>query len=250
MGDPRIPERAHPGGPRRRHELIDRLAGRDARLEVPGHREQLMHRMSPLIARHRAVGAAHGTSECGLVREVAPQAVGDLLRRGRRLAAWAEAPEETLGHDPLERRPDLVRVDAEVGQPGHGGRRVIGVEGRKDQVTRQRRLDRDLRRLPVADLPDQDHIGILSQDRSERGRKGEAGLLVHLHLHDSRQTVLHRILDRDDVDPTRLDGLQDRVEGRRLARAGGTRHQHHPLPRLEERGQRVRLRLEESKRLE
>ena len=87
--------------------------------------------------------------------------------------------------------------------------------------------------LPVADLTDQDHIGIFPhrrpQSRAELGR-----VAPHLALADQGPLTgmhkLHRILDGDDVLVLGgVDPLNHRRQGCALATAGGTRHQHHPL---------------------
>ena len=43
--------------------------------------------------------------------------------------------------------------------------------GREHEVTGQRRLDRDLGRLEVADLADQDHVGRAAQHRLQDARE-------------------------------------------------------------------------------
>jgi hypothetical protein len=58
-------------------------------------------------------------------------------------------------------------------------------------------LDRDLRRLAITDLADEDDVGILAHDRAQRRAEGETGTLVHLDLHDAGQAILDGILDRD-----------------------------------------------------
>ena len=66
-------------------------------------------------------------------------------------------------------------------------------------MPRQRCLYRDFCRLEVADLTDQNDVGILSQKGAQRGRKIQTDLLLHLHLVDSRQLKLNRILSGHDV---------------------------------------------------
>ena len=80
-----------------------------------------------------------------------------------------------------------------------GGDRVGGVQRRQHEVAGERRLHGDARRLDVADLADEDDVGVLAQDRLEAGGEGEAGLLVGLDLVDRREDVLDRVLDRHDV---------------------------------------------------
>ena len=55
-------------------------------------------------------------------------------------------------------------------------RRVVGVQRREHQVAGQRRLDRDLRRLAVADLADHDDVGVGAHHRAQAGGERQAGL--------------------------------------------------------------------------
>ena len=55
-----------------------------------------------------------------------------------------------------------------------GRDRVRCVQRGQDEVAGQRGLDGDPGRLDVADLADQDHVGVLAQDRLQAGGEGEA----------------------------------------------------------------------------
>src|SRR5204862_5647674 len=101
----------------------------------------------------------------------------------------AEAPHETLRDHPLHRRGDLIAGGADVDESSDRAHRVVGMERGEDEVAGERGLDRDLRRLAVADLADEDDVGILAHDRSQRGAEGETGALVHLDLYDARQSI-------------------------------------------------------------
>ena len=104
---------------------------------------------------------------------------------------------------------------------------VHGVHGREDEVARLRRLHGRLGRLGVAELSDQDHVGVLAQRAPER--LGERiGVEADLALVDDAAVVgvqeLDRVLDRDDVLAARaVDVVDQRRERRRLSRAGRTR---------------------------
>ena len=60
-------------------------------------------------------------------------------------------------------------------------------------------LHRDASGLDVPDLPDEDHVGVLSQNGPKSGGKGESGLLVRLDLVDGWEDVLDRIFDGHHV---------------------------------------------------
>ena len=146
-----------------------------------------------------------------------PTACTAASRRGR-IARTARAPARSLASrqtvhsrrisrcatTPRSAEAILYGLHPHVHQPGHRVGRVVGVQRGEHQVAGERRLHRDLRGLLVADLADQHHVGVLPQDRAQRGGEGEPRLLVHLHLHDVlAQPVLDRVLDRDDVDARR-----------------------------------------------
>ena len=60
-------------------------------------------------------------------------------------------------------------------------------------------LDGDLGRLQVADLADQDHVGVLAQDVAQAGGEGQADLGLHRDLVHALELVLDRVLDGDDL---------------------------------------------------
>ncbi len=93
----------------------------------------------------------------------------------------------------------------------------------------ERGLDGELRGDPVADLADQDDVGVRAQDRRQHSRERQPGLVVHLHLIDAGQPVLDWVLDGDDVDLGLADLGQRRVQRRRLARAGRAGDQQHAV---------------------
>jgi hypothetical protein len=67
---------------------------------------------------------------------------------------------------------------------------VVGVDGGEHQVAGQRRVDRDLRGLVVADFADHDLVGVVAQDRAQPAREGQPLLLVDRDLRDAAQLVL------------------------------------------------------------
>ena len=113
-----------------------------------------------------------------------------------------------------------------------------------------RGLHRDLRGFRVTDLAEQDHVGILAEDRPERARERQLDLLVDLRLVHAGDLVLDRILDRDDVRPLRLHGLEGRAERRRLAAAGRADDEDHAVLVAEEAAQQLERRRREPELLE
>ena len=72
-----------------------------------------------------------------------------LLPRDRRrpLAVDADVPHQPLRQHAVERRHELVGLDAHVQEAAEHVEDVVGVDGREHEVPGQRRLDGDLRRL-------------------------------------------------------------------------------------------------------
>ena len=59
----------------------------------------------------------------------------------------------------------------------------------------------DFRGLAISDLTDHYYVGILPKDGTESHWKGQSGERAHLDLIDAGELVLHRILERDHVEP-------------------------------------------------
>ena len=80
-------------------------------------------------------------------------------------------------------------------EPRYGRRGGVGVKGGQQQLAGERSLDGELSRIAVADLADDDHLRILSHQRTQAGLQIEASGDVHLALRDA----LDRHLDRHDA---------------------------------------------------
>ena len=63
------------------------------------------------------------------------------------------------------------RVQRPCLQVGDCRRGVVGVEGAQDKVACQRCLDGNFRSFRVADLPDHDDVGVLTQDVAQARRR-------------------------------------------------------------------------------
>ena len=137
--------------------------------------------------------------------------------------------DEALGDDGGEGVRDHPRLDAEVDQAHDRLHRARGVKRREDEVPGERGLQRDRRRLGVADLADEDDVGVLAQDRAQPRREGEARARVGLSLVDRRDVDLDGVLQRHHVHARRVEELHERVERRRLARPGRTARHHEAL---------------------
>ena len=89
----------------------------------------------------------------------------------RLLAPVAEAPGESLGEHRVEGARHEEGLDAHLEESHRGRGRVVRVQGREHEVSREGRLDRDDGGLAVADLTDQQDVGVGPEDRSQRRRE-------------------------------------------------------------------------------
>ena len=108
------------------------------------------------------------------------------------------------------------------------------MNGGKDQVPGQGRLDGDLRGLLVPDLTDHHLIRVVPQDRPQASCKCQTLLLVDRNLGDPLELILDRVFDGDDLVLGRTDLRQTRVQRGRLARTCGAGHQHHSIGLIDE----------------
>ena len=80
----------------------------------------------------------------------------------------------------------------------------------------QRRFDGDLRRLHVARFTNENHIGILPQERAENSREIQSDVLMRLNLAQPCKVILNRIFRRGNVDVRRINFIQCAVKSGRL----------------------------------
>ena len=123
----------------------------------------------------------------------------EVLNVGRLLGADAQRPQQPLVDHRNQTAPHEERLDLHLNEPRHGRRGRVGVKGGQQQLAGERSLDGELRRIAVADLADDDHLGILSHQRTQAGLQIEAGSDVHLALRDALDRHLDRVLDRHDA---------------------------------------------------
>ena len=91
------------------------------------------------------------------------------------------------------------------------------MQGGEDKMAGERRLNGNGGGLAVADLADQNDVGILAENRAQRRCEGEARLFVDLNLDDASDAILDRVLDGYDVDAAMLEQTQGSVKRCRFA---------------------------------
>ena len=225
-----------PCGNRHGAKLLERCPPDDELFDLFGHAQQLVDPDALGVARLRTEVApgAVGEDVLGLPAPLLVQ--GHLVgRRLVRLATrHADPAHEALGDDADDRRRDEERLDPHVEETVERGGGIGRVQRRQHEVSRERRLHRDPRRLDVAHLADEDDVGILAQDRLEPAGERDVGLLVDLDLVDRREDVLDRVLDGRDVAVGVVDLAERRVQRRGLPAPGRSRADHHAERRPDE----------------
>lgn len=91
-------------------------------------------------------------------------------------------------------------LDADIGQPGKGANRTVGVKRRKNQMPGQRGPHGDLRSFAIPYLADHQDIGILAKKGAQRRCVAEVDIGAHLHLVHAFEQDLHGVLDGQDLD--------------------------------------------------
>ena len=117
-------------------------------------------------------------------------------------------------------------------------RGVVGVQRREHEVTGLGERQRELDRLRVTHLADEDDVGVLTERGAQRAVE-RVGVEADLALvHDADLVLVHvldRVLDGEDVDRAPLvDVVDHRRERRRLPGAGRAGDEHEALRQVAE----------------
>ena len=145
------------------------------------------------------------------------------------LAVFAYHPDQALGQDAVQGGDEVVGLHPHVHESTQHVHHVVGMHRGEDQVAGESRLDGDLGRLRIPDLTHHDLVGIVPQNGAQSAGKGQPLLLVHRNLGDPLELVFDGILDGNDLVFFGLDLRNRGIQGGRLAAAGGTGDQHHPV---------------------
>ena len=141
--------------------------------------------------------------------------------------------------DRFHRGGDQERLDAHVAQAGDGAGGVVGVQRAEHHVPGQGGLDGDLGGFQVADLADQDLVGVLPQDGPQGRGERHADFGVDRHLDEAVDVVLDRVLGGDDLLGDVVELVEARIQRRGLARAGRPGDQHDAVGLVDQLAERV-----------
>src|SRR3546814_2582485 len=97
-------------------------------------------------------------------------------------AIVAKFAHKALRKDGAEGRGQKKRLHFQIFKARYRADRIIGVDGREDEVAGERGLPRDVGGLAIADFTDHHAVRILAQNRAQARREVEPDLGVHLRL--------------------------------------------------------------------
>gem|GEM_PF-6571332 len=143
-----------------------------------------------------------------------------LVWRVGNLAVFAELTSESLVDDELETRDDEEWIDPEVDETLEGIDRRVGMDGREYKMSSDRRLNREVGRIGVANFSDHDNIRILTQETPESIGEIESDLRIDLTMIGSLDAVLDWILEGGDVFFFGIEIGEHGVESRGLPGTG------------------------------
>ena len=135
-----------------------------------------------------------------------------LMQMPLALAGRAKLPHQSLGNNAHRCIRNQITLHIHVHQTGHRAGRVIGVQGTQHQMAGNRSLYRNSRRFLVTNLTNHNNIRVLSQNRAQRGGKGQAGFNINLHLIDAVNVGLHRVLNRYNIHRIAVQLTQRRIQ--------------------------------------
>ena len=81
---------------------------------------------------------------------------------------------QALRHDAIQRRNEIVRLDAHVDEAADHVGHVVGVNRGENQMAGERRVDGDLRGFLVANFADHDLVGVVTQNGTQAAGEREA----------------------------------------------------------------------------
>src|SRR6185369_1046146 len=147
--------------------------------------------------------------------------LGDAMR--------TDSSHQSLGNYPLEGGRNDIWLYLHIHQPCDGCNRAVGMQGGKNEMPGQRRLECYVSCLEIPHLADQDDVGILPQGRAENLGESKSDLLAHGNLGSLFEKILYRLLYRLEILARVHDRGKNRVEHGGLAAAGRAGADDYPL---------------------
>ena len=144
-------------------------------------------------------------------------------------AAGTDATHQALGQRQLQGTGEQEWFDPHIDQARNGADRVIGMQGAQHQVPGQGGTHGNRGGFAVANLPNHDDIGILTQHCAQNRCKIKAQFRPHRGLVDSGQVIFDWIFDGDNITLRLVQMLQSGVKSGGFAAPGRPRRQQHAV---------------------
>src|SRR4030095_3515332 len=185
--------------------LVDQFANRITNLQ------KLVNAFSSLVAGIIASVATFPVEEWLLANVAARDAElrqQRVIRPVRGAAMCTDATQQALTEHGFQRRRNKERLDAHIKQTRNGPGRIVRMQRRKNQMSRERCLDGNLCRLKIACFANHDAVWVLAQKVPQNACESQLDRFIYRHLHDPFQIVFHRFLPSDELRIDRVDLAQ------------------------------------------
>ena len=153
------------------------------------------------------------------------------------LAVGADATRQTLRHNRLQGCGEQEALHAKVQETRDTGRRVVGVQRGEHQVTGERCLNGDLRRLQVTHFAHQNDVRILTQEAAQEPGEGQVLIHIHLALNQAFNVIFHRIFGGEDLGLNVIEFVERGVQRSGLAGTGWTSDDDNSVGLVDQRAQ-------------
>ena len=144
-------------------------------------------------------------------------------------AIWTNCAHEPLRDKRFHHRRKQERLHVHIKQAGYAADGVIRVERAENKVTGHRCADRNVGGFNVANLAHHDYVGVLSQNVAETFRKSQVDFRFHVDLRNARQSIFHRLFDRNDATLHGIDAAEKAIKRGRFSAASWAGKKNDPV---------------------
>src|SRR3546814_20349874 len=109
-----------------------------------------------------------------------------------------EPTHQSLGDHRSQGGGKQKRFDLHVAKARDGADGVVGVDGRKDEMTGQRSLDGDVGGHAIADFADHHHGGVLAENSAKASSEAKAYLVIDLYTDTAFERIYARVITHEE----------------------------------------------------
>src|ERR1700704_4943258 len=232
LGKGGVPQKRHSFFPRDALDLRSRPATDDHLADMIGQIQQFGNGAAATEARAGALQTADSFDKFDVAPNCRVKTGSAQYFRGIShflLAMHAHHADQTLRENAIQCRNEVIGLHSHVDKTADDVGDVVGMHGRKNQVSGERGLNRNLGSFVVSNLAHHDLIRVVAKDGAQSAGKRQTLFLVHRNLRDAANLVFDGVLDRDDLVFVGLDLVNRGIESSRLSRARGAGDEHHAV---------------------